>query len=66
MESLALNVLKHFQETDPALFDRVVADAAREAEERERVREERAKQWEEIEALAAAEAARLGIPVDGD
>lgn len=64
--SLAGNVLKHYEDTDPVLFRKCAEEAMRAAEEKQRVREERDRKWEELEALveAAKKAAGIADTVD--
>lgn len=61
VSSLAQNVIKHYQDTDPDLA-RACAKGAVEAEAAKKAeREERGKRWEELEAMVAQAAAEAGV-----
>lgn len=53
VESLAKNVLKHYAETDPTLYDNCVAQYERDQGLATQQREERRRQWEQLEEMAA-------------
>jgi serine/threonine-protein phosphatase 2A regulatory subunit B' len=52
VESLAKNVLKHYMDTDGALFERCASGYERERETQAQQREERDKQWVALEDMA--------------
>lgn len=55
VESLAQNVLKHYSDTDAALYESCQEQYERQQELSEQTKAERAKQWEQLEEMAAAE-----------
>lgn len=53
VHTLAEGVLKHYADRDPELYARCVAAVAKEDELAASVREQRRRQWESLEKLAA-------------
>lgn len=59
VETLASNVLKHYQEADPALYDRCAAGAAAEPQEKAASLASRKARWQQCETAAAANSALI-------
>jgi serine/threonine-protein phosphatase 2A regulatory subunit B' len=62
VETLAQNVLKHYQEGDAALYERCAAAAAREPAADAEEAKARAARWAAVDAAAAEAAARGAAP----
>ena len=57
VETLAANVLKHYQDADPALFDKCAQAATEEPTQRAKVATDKKSRWAAVERQAAAAAA---------
>jgi serine/threonine-protein phosphatase 2A regulatory subunit B' len=66
VSSLAQNVVKHYEDTDPDLAKECAEKAAAQEEAKRVEREERDRKWEELEALVAQASAAAGIRVIDD
>jgi hypothetical protein len=62
VETLAQNVLKHYHDANPGLYERCAADSAAEPQQKLAEQEERKSRWAKLESLAAENASRGGAP----
>lgn len=62
VETLAQNVLKHYHDANPALYERCAADSAAEPQQKQAELDERRSRWAKLEAIAADNASRGGAP----
>lgn len=65
VETMAANVLKHYQDADPGLFDKCAADMPTEQAKKAQEVADRAAKWALIEQMAAANAPPMSMSASG-